>query len=80
MDVKQTALATVLKRNRLQHRHIAQGVGVSRISVGHWVHGRSVPSGTNLVRLVEYLRQFEPAITAEDLVGAVGDAQAAVGA
>jgi hypothetical protein len=38
------------------------------MTVMAWVHGRSVPSGTNLVRLLDFLRQFEPGLQNEDLL------------
>ena len=38
------------------------------MSVWSWVDGRTVPSGTNLLRLLEYLRQFEPTLQVEELL------------
>lgn len=61
-------LAGLLERHRLQQRHVAEALGVSRMAVLAWYHGRSIPSGQNLVRLVEYLRQFEPGLAAEALL------------
>lgn len=61
-------LAGLLERHRLQQRHVAEALDVSRMAVLAWYHGRSIPSGQNLVRLVEYLRQFEPGLTAEQLL------------
>lgn len=63
-----TPLAGLLERHRLQQRHVAEALDVSRMAVLAWYHGRSIPSGQNLVRLVEYLRQFEPGLTAEQLL------------
>lgn len=63
-----TPLAAVMERNRLQQKHIADALGVSEMTVLRWFHGRTVPTGTNLIRLVDYLRQFEPALTAEDIL------------
>ena len=68
------ALKDILERNRLEQTETAAAVGVSRISVGNWVHGRGVPSGFNLVRLLTYLRQFEPDLQAEDLLSAAPEA------
>ena len=61
-------LGPVLKRNRLQQKHVADALGVSRMTVWQWVHGRAVPTGTNLARLVEYLRGFDASVTNADLV------------
>lgn len=63
-----TPLAGLLERHRLQQRHVAEALGVSRMAVLAWYHGRAIPSGSNLVRLVEYLRQFEPGLSAEALL------------
>ena len=68
MSSKPRGILVVLGRNRLQQKHIADALGVSRMAVLAWVHGRSVPSGDNLVRLLAYLRQFEPGLQAEDLL------------
>jgi transcriptional regulator with XRE-family HTH domain len=59
----------VLRRNRLQQKDVAAALGLSCNAVWAWAAGRSVPTGRNLVRLLEYLKQFEPTLTAEDLVG-----------
>ena len=69
MDAKLLGLRAALDRNRLQQKHVAEALEVSRMTVWAWVDGRSEPTGTNLLRLLEYLRKFEPGITAEDLVG-----------
>jgi transcriptional regulator with XRE-family HTH domain len=61
-------LGAVLKRNRLQQKDVAEALGISRMTVWAWVHGKSVPTGTNLLRLVGYLRQFEPALQEEALL------------
>jgi transcriptional regulator with XRE-family HTH domain len=61
-------LREILDRNRLDQTQVADGLGISRVSVGNWVHGRSKPSGPNLVRLRDYLRQFEPGLEVEDLL------------
>lgn len=68
MQLTDTALAAILERNRLQQKHVAEALGVSRMAVLRWVHGRSRPGGDNLVRLLEYLRQFEPGLDVNDLL------------
>lgn len=74
------ALREILNRNRLEQVDVAEALGVSRVSVGNWVNGKGIPSGINLARLLEYLRQFEPALTLEDLalVNASPDSAAAI--
>jgi transcriptional regulator with XRE-family HTH domain len=76
VEAKLAGLQAALDRNRLQQKHVAEALGVSRIAVSAWVHGRSIPTGSNLVRLVEYLRQYEPGIAAEDLLPAEAKATA----
>lgn len=68
MEANGTRLRAVIARNRLQQKEIAEALGISRMSVWSWVDGRTVPSGGNLLRLLEYLRQFEPTLQAEDLL------------
>ncbi len=47
---------------------VAEALGVSRISVGNWCNGRTGVNGSNLVRLLEFLRRFEPGLQVEDLL------------
>ncbi len=68
MEAERTPLALVLERNRLQQKHVAEGLAVSRMTVNAWFHGAAQPTGPNLLRLLAYLRQFEPTLTAEDLL------------
>lgn len=68
MEANGTRLRAVLARNRLQQKEIAEALGLSRMAVWSWVDGRTVPGGTNLLRLLEYLRQFDPSLQAEDLL------------
>jgi len=63
-----SGLRAVLDRNRLMQKDVAEALGLSRVAVWAWVDGRSVPTGANLLRLLEYLRQFEPTLQAEDLL------------
>ena len=68
MQAQPTRIAAAFKRNRLQQKEIAKSIGLSRNTVFRWCQGLSVPTGTNLVRLVAYLQQFEPGITERDLL------------
>lgn len=79
MEANGTRLRAVLERNRLQQKDVAEALGLSRMSIWSWVDGRTTPSGTNLLRLLEYLRRFEPSLTAENLldVGPSGQTQEA---
>jgi transcriptional regulator with XRE-family HTH domain len=61
-------LAEILQRNRLKQKDVAKALGVSRVSVGAWMSGRTTPSGARLVRLLGYLRSFEPTLQVEDLI------------
>lgn len=66
------ALRQVLERNRVDQSAVADAVGVSRVAVGNWVNGHTGITGTNLVALLAYLQQFEPSLTAADLLTAPG--------
>lgn len=68
MDDDLKGVGQAIRRNRLQQKDVAEALGISRMTVLKWVHGDSVPTGTNLLRLLEYLRQFEPTLQAEDLL------------
>jgi transcriptional regulator with XRE-family HTH domain len=68
MQADRFRLAAVLERNRLQQKHVAEALPVSRMTVLMWVHGRTVPTGDNLLRLLAYLRRFEPGLQVEDLL------------
>lgn len=68
MDADRTRLAGVLRRNRLQQKDVAEALGLSRMTVHNWVNGHSQPLGANLVRLAQYLSQFEPDLRESDLV------------
>ena len=80
MQAYQSGIGAALGRNRLQQKDVAKALGLSRHTLLAWCHGRKVPTGTNLVRLVDYLRQFEPGVTAEDLVAPTTPAVGAIGA
>lgn len=71
MDAKTVGLRAILDRNRLQQKDVAAALGLSRVAVWAWVDCRSMPTGANLLRLLDYLRQFEPTLQAEDLLAAV---------
>jgi transcriptional regulator with XRE-family HTH domain len=68
MEKQLSGLGDVLKRNRLQQKDVAVALGVSRMTVWQWVHGRAVPTGENLLALAAYLKGFEPTIEPKDLV------------
>ncbi len=68
MTTNQSPIAAALSRNRLQQKHVAEALGVSRMAVLAWYHGRSVPTGENLIKLADYLRTFEPSISERDLL------------
>jgi transcriptional regulator with XRE-family HTH domain len=69
MDTKARGLRGILARNRLQQKHVADAIGVSRVAVWLWAAGRSAPTEENFERLLKFLRRFEPGLTADDLVG-----------
>lgn len=79
MQAYRTRLAVIMERNRLQQKHVAEALGVTRMTVLAWFHGRSVPMGNNLTRLLAYLRQFEPGLENEDVLGSAEAETALVG-
>jgi hypothetical protein len=72
MQAHSTRIAAALRRNRLQQKDVSEALSLARGTIFDWVHGRSVPNGTNLVRLVVYLQQFEPGITERELLPNAG--------
>lgn len=70
MSTKHDGLRAILDRNRLQQKHVAEALGVTRMTVWSWVDGRNAPSGPNLAALLAYLQQFEPSLTVADLMPA----------
>lgn len=68
MEADRKGIRAALRRNRLHQKDVAEALDLSRMTIWSWVDGRSVPTGTNLLRLLEYLRQFEPGLQAEDLL------------
>lgn len=65
-------LGALLAKHQIQQKDLAQAIGVSVQSLGNWIHGRSVPSTSRLVHLLDFLRTFEPELRLEDLVGGNG--------
>lgn len=70
MSTKPTGLRAILDRNRLQQKHVAEALGVTRMTVWSWVDGRNVPTGPNLASLLAFLQRFEPSLTVADLLAA----------
>ena len=62
------SLKTIIRRNKLVQNEIAEAVGIAPETLSRWVSGTVTPSGGNLVRLANHLRQFEPALTEADLL------------
>ncbi len=69
MNADRTRLGDLFQRNRLQQKAVAAALGVSRMTVWQWVHGRTRPTSDNLLALASYLQRFEPGIEPKDLVG-----------
>jgi transcriptional regulator with XRE-family HTH domain len=67
---KQAPLEAAIRRNSVNQRQMAAAVGVSPETLSRWVRGHMRPTGDNLVRVLSYLRRFEPRLQAEDLLGA----------
>jgi len=67
MSSKHTGLKDAIERNSLNQRELARALGVAPETITRWKSGERVPSGSNLMRLVAYLRQHEPTLQAEEL-------------
>jgi len=68
MQRQVTALRAALKRNRLQQKDVAAALGLSVFTLHNWTAGKATPTGDNLIKLADYLRQFEPGISERDLL------------
>lgn len=68
MKVNGDRLTRAMKRNRLMQKHVAKGVGVSRIAVWSWQSGQAEASDENFTKLVAFLRKFEPGLKASDIL------------
>lgn len=62
-------LKVVLARNRLSQRMVSEALGVSDETVSRWTNGRNDPRGRNLVKLMDFLRVYEPTIQLGDVLG-----------
>lgn len=60
-------LREILQRNGLTQEACARGINVSLMTVGNWVRGRAVPTGTNQLHLLDFLRRYEPGLDATAL-------------
>jgi transcriptional regulator with XRE-family HTH domain len=64
------ALKEILQRNELTQEQTAREVGVSNMTLWNWANGRSIPTGENLARLLDFLRLREPGLDVSDLLPA----------
>ena len=60
----------VLKRNRLQQADLAEGIGVTKQAVWMWCTGGGQPTTENLLKARDWIRQYDPTVTADDLLDA----------
>jgi DNA-binding XRE family transcriptional regulator len=60
-------LGAVLDRNSVMRKDLASGIGVAAETVARWCTGTSTPGGRTVLRIVAFLRRFEPALKAEDI-------------
>jgi transcriptional regulator with XRE-family HTH domain len=68
------SLKAIIRRNKLVQNEIAEAVGIAAETLSRWVSGTVTPSGANLVRLANHLRQFEPDLAEADLLAPEPDA------
>jgi transcriptional regulator with XRE-family HTH domain len=61
-------LAAAMDRNNVKPGAMAQALGVSKETISRWRANVVIPTGENLNRALEYLRQFEPDLQAADLL------------
>lgn len=62
------ALKDIIARNNLVQKDMAEAIGVTQETLSRWSQGHVTPGGTNLGRLLEHLRRFEPGITVADVL------------
>lgn len=67
-------MRAVLKRNAITQSELARKVGVSQVTVWAWGEGRYAPRSETLLRIVAFLRQYEPRLEADDLFARGGRA------
>ena len=72
MDPRLKGLREALSRSGLKQKDIAEALGVSPQAVWLWAEGKGMPDGGNLVRLVKFLRGYEPTLTLDDLTNDAG--------
>jgi len=58
----------ILKRNRLQQADLAEGIGVTKQAVWMWCTGGGQPTADNLLKARDWLRQYDPTVTADELL------------
>lgn len=64
-----TPLLAILSEHGISQYRLAKTLGFSPVTVWKWCHGLASPRAHNLVRIVAWLRTYEPGVTAEDLMG-----------
>ena len=67
-------LAAVLGRHTVQHKDLARALSVTPETVSRWVGGQVTPGWKTIVRIISFLRRYEPDLRAEDLFARDGRA------
>lgn len=62
------ALKEVMDRNNVRGKDLAAAVGVAPETVSRWRAGLLAIGGTNLTKVLDYLRGFEPGLENADLL------------
>jgi DNA-binding XRE family transcriptional regulator len=60
-------LGPILDRNSVMRKDLAEEIGVASETVARWCTGAVTPGGRTVLRIISFLRRFEPALKAEDL-------------
>jgi hypothetical protein len=68
--VRVTPLAEIMARHQLTDALVSSALACTRNAVRYWRTGQGVPDGRKLVRLLAYLRRFEPRLEAAELLPA----------
>lgn len=63
-------LKVFLVRNGLNQTVLAEGIGVTTAAVSQWFSGANNPSKETIDAILSFCRQYDPAVTYEDLFGA----------
>lgn len=60
-------LRAFLARHGLRQEDLADGIGISRVSISSFINGATSPRKTTLDAILGFCRQYDPSVTYEQL-------------